>query len=56
MKRLLKLSVTVFLFALYIIGALILRFYAVTDVNKRRVGSWYTTKMCSSPLRSSDWI
>ncbi len=46
MKRLLKLSVTVFLFALYIIGALILRFYAVTDVNKRRVGSWYTTKMC----------
>jgi len=51
MLRTLKLSVTIFLFIVYIIGALILRFYAVTDVNKRRVGAWWTTKLCRIGIR-----
>ncbi|PLX68007.1 MAG: hypothetical protein C0603_07810 [Denitrovibrio sp.] len=51
MKRLTKLSATIFLFGLFIIGAVILRFYAVTDVNKRRVGAWYATKMCRLAIK-----
>jgi 1-acyl-sn-glycerol-3-phosphate acyltransferase len=33
------------LFTIFIIGAAILRFYAVTPVNKRRVSIWWTTKI-----------
>lgn len=51
MLRILKLSVTIFLFMVFILGAVILRFYAVTDVNKRRVGAWWTTKLCRIGLR-----
>jgi 1-acyl-sn-glycerol-3-phosphate acyltransferase len=49
--RVLKLAVVVFLFGVFIIGALILRFYAVTDVNKRRISIWFTTKMCRIGLK-----
>ncbi|MGD9807593.1 MAG: lysophospholipid acyltransferase family protein [Deferribacterales bacterium] len=51
MLRILKLTVTVFLLSVYIIGAMILRFYAVTEVNKRRVGAWWTTKLCRLGIR-----
>lgn len=46
MRRIFKLTIVSLMFAVFIIGALILRFYAVTDVNRRRVGAWYTHKMC----------
>ena len=51
MLRILKLTITVFLFMVYIVGAMILRFYAVTDVNKRRIGAWWTTKLCRLGIR-----
>lgn len=34
------------LFWLYICGAVVLRFYAVTDVNRRRVSVWWTSRIC----------
>jgi len=46
MRTAYKLFITITLFIAFIIGALILRFYAVTPVNKRRVGAWWTTKIC----------
>lgn len=51
MRRIYKLTVTVFMFMIFILGAVILRFYAVTDINKRRVGAWWTTKMCRTAVR-----
>jgi len=51
MKRLLKLTITIFLFGVYIIGAVTLRFYAITDKNRRMVSAWYTTKMCRIALK-----
>ncbi|PLX70823.1 MAG: 1-acyl-sn-glycerol-3-phosphate acyltransferase [Denitrovibrio sp.] len=51
MRRIYKMSVTIFLFVVFITGAVILRFYAVTDVNKRRVGAWFTAKMSRTALR-----
>ena len=41
-----KLTGASFLFCVFIIGALVLRFYAVTDVNRRRVSVWWTSVMC----------
>lgn len=51
MRRIYKLSVIILLFTIYIIGAVTLRFYAVTDVNKRRIGAWWTTKMSRVAIR-----
>ncbi|ADD69719.1 phospholipid/glycerol acyltransferase [Denitrovibrio acetiphilus DSM 12809] len=51
MLRFIKLTSTVFLFMVFIAGALILRFYAVSDVNKRRVGAWFVTKMSRLGLK-----
>lgn len=51
MKRLYKLTGFIFLFSIFIIGAVLLRLYAVTDVNRRRVGAWYTSKMSRIGLR-----
>lgn len=46
MRKTYKLIGVLFFFALYIFGALFLRFYAVTDVNRRRVSAWWTHKIC----------
>lgn len=46
MKKLYHNVGAVLLFCLYIAGAVVLRFYAVTDVNKRRVSVWWTSKIC----------
>jgi 1-acyl-sn-glycerol-3-phosphate acyltransferase len=35
-----------FLFCVFIVGALVMRLYAVTDVNRRRVSVWWTSVMC----------
>lgn len=51
MRRLYKLSGFIFLFSVFIIGAVLLRFYAVTDVNRRRVGAWFTSRMSRIGLR-----
>lgn len=51
MIRIAKLTAVIFLFAVFIIGALLLRFYAVTDVNRRRVSAWYTSKLCRAGLK-----
>ncbi len=40
-----------FLFCVFIIGALILRFYAVNSVNRRRVSVWWTSVMCRTGCR-----
>lgn len=41
-----KITVVSFLFLIFIIGAVTLRFYAVTDRNRRKVSIWWTSKMC----------
>lgn len=46
MFRLYRFTGVLFLFCVFIIGAVFLRFYAVTDVNRRRVSVWWTSKMC----------
>jgi len=51
MTRLYKLTGVIFLFTMFITGALLLRFYAVTDVNRRRVSAWYTSKICRLAVR-----
>lgn len=40
-----------FLFCVFIVGALVMRFYAVTDVNRRRVSVWWTSVMCRTGCR-----
>jgi len=51
MIRLLKILTVVLLFAVFIVGAVVLRFYAVTDINKRRISTWFTTRMCRIALK-----
>ena len=46
--RILKLGTFLFLLTVFVVVAVILRFYAVTPVNKRRVSSWWTHKMCKT--------
>lgn len=46
-----RLAGVVFLFCVFIIGALVMRFYAVTDVNRRRVSVWWTSVMCRTGCR-----
>lgn len=51
MLKFYRLTGVLFLFALYISGAVLLRFYAVTDVNRRRVSAWWTHKICRAGTR-----
>jgi len=51
MFRLYRLFGVIFLFMVFIVGAVVMRFYAVTELNRRRVSCWWTHKMCRTGAR-----